>query len=93
MIAKKALSAALLLVLAPAFAYAESGTVPVDVSGTAYNIDYETNGVTIIDIRGDYDFLSLLLEVEVTAPGLLEITFDRAYFDSTFDGSDEPFIV
>jgi len=93
LIAKKALSAALLLVLAPAFAYAESGTVPVDVSGTAYNIVYETNGVTIIDIRGDYDFLSLLLEVEVTAPGLLEITFDRAYFDSTFDGSDESFIV
>jgi len=80
-------------VLAPVFAYAESGTIPVDVSGTTYNIVYETNGVTIIDIIGDYDFLSLLLEVEVTAPGLLEITFDRVYFDSTFDGSDEPFIV
>ncbi|MBI2006816.1 MAG: hypothetical protein HYS75_06135 [Nitrosopumilales archaeon] len=93
MIAKKILSAALLLVLAPVFAYAESGTIPVDVSGTTYNIVYETNGVKINDIMGDYDFLSLLLEVEVTAPGLLELTFDRAYFDSTFDGSDEPFIV
>lgn len=93
MISKKILSAALLLVLAPVFAYAESGTIPVDVSGTTYNIVYETNGVKIIDITGDYDFLSLLLEVEVTAPGLLAIIFDRAYFDSTFDGSDDPFIV
>ncbi|HXV51447.1 MAG TPA: hypothetical protein VD689_04905 [Nitrosopumilaceae archaeon] len=93
MIAKKILSAALLLVLVPVFAYAESGTTPVEVSGTIYNIVYDTNGVKINDITADYDFLSLLLEVEVTAPGLLEITFDRAYFDSTFDGSDEPFIV
>jgi len=93
LIAKKILLASLLIVLAPVFAYAESGTIPVDVSGTTYNIVYETNGVKINDIMGDYDFLSLLLEVEVTAPGLLELTFDRAYFDSTFDGSDEPFIV
>ena len=93
MISKKILLASLLIVLAPVFAYAESGTIPVDVSGTTYNIVYETNGVKINDIMGDYDFLSLLLEVEVTAPGLLELTFDRAYFDSTFDGSDEQFIV
>lgn len=93
MIAKKILSAALLIVLAPVFAYAESGTIPVDVSGTTYNIDYNTNGVTINAISADYDFISLRLEVEVTTPGLLEITFDRTYFDSTFEGSDELFFV
>ena len=94
MIAKKILSAALLLVLAPVFAYAESGTIPVDVSGTSYNIDFDVDGVTINAISADLDFISLLLEVEVTgAPGILEITFDREYFDSTFEGADEPFII
>ena len=94
MIAKKILLAALLIVLAPVFAYAESGTIPVDVSGTAYNIDFETDGVTINTISADLDFISILLEVEVTgAPGTLDITFDREYFDSTFEGADEPFII
>ena len=94
MIAKKILSAALLLVLAPVFAYAEPGTIPVDVSGTSYNIDFEADGVTINAILADLDFKSLLLEVEVTGnPGVLEITFDREYFDSTFEGSDESFII
>jgi len=94
LISKKILSAALLLVLAPVFAYAESGTIPVDVSGTSYNIDFEADGVTINAILADLDFKSLLLEVEVTGnPGVLEITFDREYFDSTFEGSDESFII
>ena len=80
--------------LAPVFAYAESGTIPVDVSGTSYNIDFEADGVTINAILADLDFKSLLLEVEVTGnPGVLEITFDREYFDSTFEGSDESFII
>lgn len=94
MISKKILSAALLIVLAPIFAYAESGTIPVDVSGTTYNIDFEADDVTINAISADLDFISILLEVEVTgAPGVLEITFDREYFDSTFEGSDEPYII
>ena len=94
MISKKILSAALLLVLAPVFAYAEPGTIPVDVSGTSYNIDFEADGVTITAILADLDVPSILLEVEVTgAPGILEITFDREYFDSTFEGSDDTFII
>jgi hypothetical protein len=94
LIAKKILSAALLIVLAPVFAYAESGTIPVDVSGTAYNIDFEADGVMINAISADLDTPSILLEVEVTgAPGTLDITFDREYFDSTFEGSDDIFLI
>jgi len=93
LIGKKVLPTALLIVLVPVFVYADSGTIPVDVSGTNYNIVYNTNGVTINAITADYDFISLILEVEVTTPGLLEITFDRTYFDSTFEGSDELFFV
>jgi len=94
LIAKKILLASLLIVLAPVFAYAESGTIPVDVSGTSYNIDFEADGVMINAILADLDVPSILLEVEVTgAPGILEITFDREYFDSTFEGSDDTFII
>jgi len=94
LISKKILSTALLLVLAPVFAYAESGTIPVDVSGTVYNIDFEADGVTINAISADLVYTSILLEVEVSgAPGILEITFDREYFDSTFKDSDEPFLI
>ena len=94
MIVKKLLLALSLLSLAPVFAYAESGTIPVDVSGTAYNIDFEAEGVTVNTISADLDFISILLEVEVTgSPGILEITLDREYFDSTFEGADEPFII
>jgi hypothetical protein len=94
LIVKKLLLALSLLSLAPVFAYAESGTIPVDVSGTAYNIDFEAEGVTVNTISADLDFISILLEVEVTgSPGILEITLDREYFDSTFEGADEPFII
>jgi hypothetical protein len=94
LIAKKVLSAALLLVLVPVFAHAESGTIPVDVSGTTYNIDFEADGVTINTISADLDFVSILLEVEVAdSPGILQLKFDREYFDSTFEGVPESFII
>lgn len=94
MISKRKLAATVLaFLLVPAFANAESGTIPVIVDGTTYNIVYEAEGVKINAITPDYDFLSLILEVEVTVPGQLEITFERAYFDSTFEGEDEPFFI
>jgi len=83
----------LAFLLVPAFAYSESGTIPVNVDETIYNIVYNAEGVKINSITPDYDFLSLILEVEVEPPGMLEITFERAYFDSTFEGEDEPFFV
>src|SRR3989344_5775133 len=55
------LLAALLIVLAPVFAYAESGTIPVDVSGTAHNIDFDVDGVTINTVSADLDFISIIL--------------------------------
>ena len=42
----------------------------------------------------DLDFISLILDVDVSgSPGILEITFDRDFFDSVFDGTDDAFII
>lgn len=79
--------------LVPIFAYAESGTIPADVGGTTYNIDYDSEGVTINSVSEDLDSTSLILAVSVTDPGFLDITLDRAFIDSQSEGSDIPYIV
>jgi len=88
------LSIALILVaiLTSAFVYAETSSV--DIGGTSYNVQYVGNGVAVSGITADLDFKSLILNVDVTgSPGTLEITLDRNYFDSTFQGKDDAFIV
>ncbi|PJC50448.1 MAG: hypothetical protein CO032_04760 [Nitrosopumilales archaeon CG_4_9_14_0_2_um_filter_34_16] len=75
-----------------ALVYAE--TIPVDVAGTSYNVDYTATGMTVSGIEADTDFISLIFTVDVTdSTGVLDITFDRSFFDSTFDGLDEDFII
>ena len=72
--------------------YAEITTVVVD--GQSYDVDYTGDGVSITGVDTDLDFISLILSVSVTgSPGILEITLERTFFDSIFQGSDESFIV
>ena len=79
-------------ILSSAFVYAE--TIPVDVSGASYDVEYTGTGVTVSGIDADLDFLSLLLDVDVSgSPGTLEITFERSFFDSIYQGDDDDFIV
>ena len=79
-------------ILSSAFVYAE--TIPVDVSGASYDVEYTGKGVTVSGIDADLDFLSLLLDVDVSgSPGTLEITFERSFFDSIYQGDDDDFIV
>ena len=78
--------------LSTALVYAE--TVPVDIEGTSYDIDYTATGMTVSAVEADLDFISLILTVDVTeSPGTLDITFDRTLFDSTFEGLDDDFII
>jgi hypothetical protein len=59
-----------------------------------FKVDFETSGMSVLKIEQDNDFLSLLFEVDVTSSrGILEVTFNRDYFDSTFNGVDDDFIV
>ena len=56
--------------------------------------DFETRGMKVLKIEEDHDFISILFSVDVTSStGLLEVTFERDYFDSTYNGKDDEFIV
>ena len=79
-------------IFSSAFVYAE--TASVDVGGTSYDVEYTGNGVTVSGIDADPDFISLVIGVNVSgSPGTLEITFERSFFDSVFQGNDDDFIV
>jgi hypothetical protein len=77
-------------IISSTFVYAESTTV--NVEGDNYDIEYTGNGVSVVSVTGveaDLDFISLIFSVDVTnSPGTLEVTFERAFFDSVYQGSD-----
>jgi hypothetical protein len=79
-------------ILSSAFVYAETATVSVD--GVSYDVDYTGTGVTVSSMSADTDFISLIINVDVTgSPGTLEIELDRNFFDSIYQGEDDDFIV
>lgn len=75
----------------PGTAFAE--TVSVSIDGKSYDIEYAGTGASITASDVDTDFVSLILSLDVTDAGTLEITLPRDAIDSEFDGMDEPFIV
>ena len=80
--------------MTPAMAYAAPGIIEVDLDGTPVNIDYDVDGVEILDVEVDIEFVSVIFDIEVTgSPGIFEVTLDRNFLDSVFDGIDDPFIV
>jgi len=79
-------------ILSLAFVYAE--TISVNVGGTSYDVDYNVTGMSVSGIESDLDFISLMISVDVTDPsGVLDITFDRTFFDSIYEGVDDEFII
>ena len=91
-LAKISIGLILVAIISSAFVYAETSTV--DVNGVSYDVDYSGTGVTVSSITADADFVSLIIEVDVTdSPGTLEITLDRNFFDSVYQGEDDDFIV
>ncbi|KAF6245041.1 hypothetical protein [Nitrosopumilus sp. b2] len=89
---KISLGLILFTIISSAFVYAE--TMSVDVEGTSYDVEYTVTGMSVSGIEADVDFISLILTVDVTvSPGILEITFDRSFYDSVFEGQDDDFIV
>ena len=79
-------------IISSTFVYAESTTV--NVEGDNYDIEYTGNGVSVTGVEADLDFISLIFSVDVTnSPGTLEVTFERAFFDSVYQGSDDSFII
>ncbi len=79
-------------ILSSTLVYAE--TASVNVEGNTFDVEYTGDGVSVSGIEPDLDFVSLIFTVDVTSsPGTLEVTFERSFFDSVYQGSDDDFIV
>ena len=89
---KISLGLILFTMISTALVYAE--TMSVDVDGTSFDLEYEATGMTVSGIEADTDFISLILTVDVTeSSGTLDVILDRSFFDSTFEGLDDDFII
>jgi len=93
---KISLGLILFTIISFALVYAE--TIPVDVAGTTYDVEYMADQVIINSIITEYepdsDYAGLLINVEVTgSSGTLELTLDRSFMDSVFDGVDDDYFV
>ncbi len=96
MIRKFTLALLALVLLSPAYVYAVPGVITVDLKGTLVNVNYDATGLEILgaQILDEGGFASLILEIDVTdSQGILEITIDRDFFDSKFEGVDDVFII
>jgi hypothetical protein len=79
-------------VLSTAFVYAESLSVNVD--GTSFDIPYTATGMSVTGIESDVESASLIFSVDVTdLNGILNIEFERSFFDSIYDGTDDLFFI
>jgi len=72
-------------------AFAETTSVTVD--GEIYDINYTGDGVVVTSVLADTDFRSLLFTVDVSEPGILEVTIDRALLDAKYQGEDDEFFI
>ena len=94
MITKTVLPLMVFVILSPAFVYAVPGVFTVDLEETSVDVSFNAEGIEIISAVTDLDFVSLILEVEVSgSPGILAITFDRNFFDATIADDDDEFII
>ncbi|MCH9657828.1 hypothetical protein K0U27_03875, partial [archaeon] len=88
---KISLGLVLLTMISFVLVYAE--TISVDVEGNSFDVEYDTTGITVNSIASDVEASSLYLAVTADSSGMLDVTFDRLYFDSLFEGLDEDFFV
>ena len=79
-------------ILSTAFVYAE--TISVDVDGISFDIPYTTTGMTVTGVESDTESISLIFSVDVTdLNGILNVEFERSFFDSIYDGVDDLFFI
>ncbi len=95
---KIGLSLMVFAILLPASVYAVPGILTVDLDGTSVDVSYDAEGLQVLTaqvLEEGEGFASLILGVDVTgSPGILEITFDRAFFDAKLgDGNDDEFFI
>ena len=69
--------------------YADLGTVSVDSFDVDYNIE---NGI-LDTIFLDHDFVEIILTMDTSSDGTVEITIPRSLLDAKFDTLDDEFFV
>jgi hypothetical protein len=68
--------------------------ISVYVNDVPFNVQYTTTGMSITGNESDTESMSLILFVDVTdSTGKLNVEFDRTFFDSVYDGVDDPFFI
>jgi len=69
-------------------------TLSVTVDGMPFHIKYTAIGLSVYEIESDTDSMSLIFYVNVNdSNGKLNVTFEREFFDSIYDGEDDLFFV
>ena len=69
-------------------------TLSVTVDGMPFDVDFTATGLTVYEIESDTDSMSLIFYVDVNdSSGKLDVTFDRNFFDSIYDGVDDKFFI
>ncbi len=69
-------------------------TLSVTVDGMPFDVNFSTMGLNVYEIESDTDSMSLIFYVDVSdSNGKLEVTFDREFFDSVYDGVDDQFFI
>ncbi len=58
-----------------------------------YSVDYEIDGGSVIFIDLDSDFIELIVYIDATEDGILQISIPRALLDAKFDELDDIFFV
>ena len=57
------------------------------------NVDYEIEGGTVADMVIDSDFIELIVEIDSTDDGILQISIPRSLLDAKFNNDDDIFFV
>jgi len=58
-----------------------------------YQVEYDVVGGTVSNILLDPDFIELIVEIDSTEDGILEISFPRVLLDAKFEQQDDIFFV
>jgi len=79
----------LLIPLSSQFSYGEIGTISVD----SFDIDYNIENGNIESIFLDPDFVELIIIMDTSGDGTIEITIPRILLDAKFESFDDIFFI
>ena len=79
----------LLIPLSSQFSFGDSGTLVVD----SFDVDYDIENGNVESIFLDPDFVELLITMDTTDDGTIEITIPRDLLDAKFESSDDIFFI